>query len=337
MPNTQFDTILKAVSRSFYLSIRVLPVAMREPVAIAYLLARAADAIADTAILNEKKRLQYLLNFRQSLLSINNEQFKASDTLINSIDHVGERELLLHLSAIIKTYYEQTPADLDAVKKVVTTLTIGMEKDLEYFTNTSDIKALPDTETLDEYTYYVAGCVGEFWTNLSIRHTTSLTHWQQTQMIKLGVEFGKALQLTNILRDIAKDTKIGRCYLPLSDLNKYNLDTNMLFDQSNNKKFQPVILKWLQQADTYFDSAQSYLLSIPRHCLRLRLAALWPILIGLATLKLIKQKQNYLDANVNIKVERKWVYKMLLLSFFAVFSNTILHYWIKSIRNIHST
>ena len=56
--------VLKGVSRSFYLSIQVLPRGMREPVAVAYLLARAADTIADTRALPPKQRLEHLLAFR---------------------------------------------------------------------------------------------------------------------------------------------------------------------------------------------------------------------------------------------------------------------------------
>ena len=44
-------TLLKSVSRAFYLSLRVLPADLREPIGLAYLLARAADAIADTPLI----------------------------------------------------------------------------------------------------------------------------------------------------------------------------------------------------------------------------------------------------------------------------------------------
>src|SRR5687767_2210133 len=52
--------LLKAVSRSFYLSIRLLPAGLRRPIALAYLLARATDTIADTAPLPSNERLAHL-------------------------------------------------------------------------------------------------------------------------------------------------------------------------------------------------------------------------------------------------------------------------------------
>ena len=58
---------LRDVSRSFYLSIRVLPAGLQGPIGLAYLLARAADTIADTALLRPDDRLRLLLLFRAQL------------------------------------------------------------------------------------------------------------------------------------------------------------------------------------------------------------------------------------------------------------------------------
>src|SRR5438045_9068521 len=52
--------LLKSVSRSFYLSIRILPRDLQAPIGLAYLLARASDTIADTADASETVRLRHL-------------------------------------------------------------------------------------------------------------------------------------------------------------------------------------------------------------------------------------------------------------------------------------
>src|SRR5207249_9570884 len=59
LPVKQFE-LLKPVSRSFYISIRLLPRALREPVALAYLLARTSDTIADTSAIDVEKRIELL-------------------------------------------------------------------------------------------------------------------------------------------------------------------------------------------------------------------------------------------------------------------------------------
>jgi len=69
-------------------------------------------------------------------------------------------------------------------------------------------------EALDRYIYLVAGCVGEFWTRITVAHTPALRGWDVAEMSACGVRFGKALQLTNVLRDCPRDLRIGRCYFP---------------------------------------------------------------------------------------------------------------------------
>src|SRR5437660_11859217 len=60
--------LLKQVSRSFYLTMRVLPAAIRPQVGLAYLLARTTDTIADTQIVPLSERLQALQSLRQRIL-----------------------------------------------------------------------------------------------------------------------------------------------------------------------------------------------------------------------------------------------------------------------------
>ena len=81
---------------------------------------------------------------------------------------------------------------------------------------------------LDRYTYFVAGCVGEFWTKISLDHTASLHHWNAEDMLARAVRFGKGLQLTNILRDLAQDLRIGRCYLPRTELSAVGVEPEQL-------------------------------------------------------------------------------------------------------------
>ena len=61
-------TVLKSVSRSFYLTLAVLPADVRAPVSLAYLLARAADTIADTELVERSRRLHYLTRLREWIM-----------------------------------------------------------------------------------------------------------------------------------------------------------------------------------------------------------------------------------------------------------------------------
>ena len=75
--------LLKDVSRAFYLTLRVLPGGLREPIGLAYLLARAADTIADTTLVPTGQRMEHLLGFRQQVIGPTNVD--AIDTLMYSL------------------------------------------------------------------------------------------------------------------------------------------------------------------------------------------------------------------------------------------------------------
>src|SRR5262249_12930852 len=79
--------VLKSVSRSFYLTLRMLPAGMREAVGLAYLLARAADTIADTSLIAPEKRLELLLSLRNQVNGVLDE---ASLRLI--VNEVAEQQ-----------------------------------------------------------------------------------------------------------------------------------------------------------------------------------------------------------------------------------------------------
>ena len=164
------------------------------------------------------------------------------------------------------------------------TLTSGMLFDLTTFgaEGAKEITALQTADDLDEYCYLVAGCVGEFWTALSIAHTPSLSEWDEREMSAVGVRFGIALQMTNILRDVPKDLRIGRCYLPQAELARTGLRPQDLMDSAKAELARPLLIWGIRRTLDRFADAQRYILAIPRRNLRLRLAALWPVLIGLS-------------------------------------------------------
>jgi len=190
-----------------------------------------------------------------------------------------------------------------------------------------------DWTELDRYTYYVAGCVGEFWTEMLIAHTTSANEWDINEMTGFGIRFGKALQLTNILRDVSADLAVGRCYLPQSELSKINLTINDLLNPALGWKSRSIMIKAVTVALDHYVFAEKYLLRIPRKSVRLRLATLWPILIGLGTLAKISATGDWIDSSAPPrKVTRKWVYLMLIGSPIAVFSDKLLGIWISKLR-----
>ena len=243
---------------------------------MAYLLARAADTIADTRALSPAHRLECLLSFRALVKG------RACPEAINQIvarvqgesDGVSlsERTLLNSLAQAFGLLEALTDEDRARVESVVVTLTEGMELDLTTFPpeDSGTVTALNTPEELDRYTYLVAGCVGEFWTLTAKSHEPRLSNWDAGYMGELGVRFGKALQLTNVLRDVPRDLRNGRCYLPESDLAAVGMAPSELLDPANAARARGVLVPWMRTALGHFEAAERYVLATPR---RLRPAA----------------------------------------------------------------
>jgi farnesyl-diphosphate farnesyltransferase len=208
----------------------------------------------------------------------------------------------------------------------VLTLTQGMQMDLAVFPAEGEGKvvALETREDLDRYTYFVAGCVGEFWTKVAVAHLPTLRRWDVAEMVAKGVRFGKGLQLTNILRDVAHDVRIGRCYLPRVDLAALGVQPQEIIEPGTLERVRPLIGELLDFTLSHYREGWSYTLAIPRREWRLRLACAWPLLIGVATLTLLRRSPRLLDPNVRIKITRAQVYAIVLRSLMTVWSDRAL-------------
>ena len=340
-PDLLMTDVLRGVSRSFYLTLRVLPRSLQEPVGLAYLLARAGDTIADTRLLPPHERLQRLLTFRRQVEgptspdAIRDLGLGLAD--MQSVSY--ERTLLASLPEVFDMLEASPESDRTSVRSVVVTLTRGMEIDLTTFPSedSGTVTAFKHQSELDHYVYYVAGCVGEFWTAITMAHITPLKRWDAERMSRIGVGFGKALQLTNVLRDLPKDLRIGRCYLPETELDQLGLNPETLLNPSVGGKARPALVGNIETALTHYRAAEEYLRAIPRRCLRLRLAVVWPILIGLGTLAQLARNEDWLDPAKPSKVSRRWVYRMMVLSLPCASSDALLSGWIaRLVRRVES-
>ena len=136
---------------------------------------------------------------------------------------------------------------------------------------------------LDEYTYLVAGCVGEFWTRLCFRHVRQFSSRTEDEMLALGKRYGMALQLINVLRDAGSDLRAGRCYFPEHELSAVHLTPSQIL--SEPERFQPIYRTWLENAKAGLASGMEYSRAIKNR--RVRAATVLPALIGARTLALL--------------------------------------------------
>lgn len=326
--------LLKGVSRSFYLTLRVLPAGMRDPIGLAYLLARAADTIADTSLIPPQQRLELLLSLRDQVNGATDDgtlMRRLAAEVAGQQALLDEKVLLESLGPALTVLSQLSAADRTAVREIVSTLASGMEFDLRTFPDESSgqIGVLREWEELDRYTYLVAGCVGEFWTKMTYAHMPGTLKADSDVMLLRGVRFGKALQMTNVLWDCAKDLRIGRCYLPETMLDQYGLTPQDLLLPGNAARAKPLLFALIRTTLDHFREAVDYTFAIPAFSVRLRLACLWPVLIGLETLLLLAGNDDWLDPAKVSKIRRSEVYRIVGYSALVAPSNGLLRIWVE--------
>ena len=294
--NAELNSLLKQTSRSFYLTLRVLPAAVRPQIGLAYLLARTTDTIADTELISLAQRLDALQKLRERILGQNSAPLNFGE-LAKHQGSPAEKTLLEKTEASLALLQTLSPEDLKLVRDVLTTITGGQELDLRRFGQVANtgasatgqqVVALETAAELDDYTYRVAGCVGEFWTKICRAHLFPDAKLDEKQFITDGIRFGKGLQLVNILRDLPADLKNGRCYLPLQRLDEAKLLPEVLLSPANAQKFLPLFHEYLDKAEAHLAAGWRYTNTLPFGQYRVRLACAWPILIGVRTIEKLR-------------------------------------------------
>jgi farnesyl-diphosphate farnesyltransferase len=312
------NDLLKATSRSFYLTLRVLPARVRPQIGLAYLLARTTDTIADTELVPPAQRLAALQKLRERILGQTSAPLNFGE--LAARQKLSAEKLLLEKAEDSLTVLQNVSiADQKLIREVLDIITSGQELDLKRFAGSAaapaasgsaplaehstakdveveatsaareacalpKIVALETAIELDDYTYRVAGCVGEFWSKLCRAHLFPNARLDEKQFIADGIRFGKGLQLVNILRDLPADLKNGRCYLPMQRLDEAKLLPETLFSPANEYKFLSFFHEYLDEAETHLRAGWRYTNTLPFSQFRVRLACAWPILLGMETI-----------------------------------------------------
>jgi farnesyl-diphosphate farnesyltransferase len=290
--------LLKGVSRSFYLSIRFLPSRIRPAIALGYLLARASDTIADANSLAAGDRLKILNQLREQLFTMDVLLQRGLKECAERQADGPERQLLERVEKILVCARELPQKDQGLLLEVLRNIMRGQILDIERFELASSLRVLRSPEELEEYIYLVAGSVGEFWTKLGLQAWTRYSQVDDEKIILLGTEYGKGLQLVNILRDYPQDLRLGRSYLPV---------TGALSEDA--KVVEPMFQEWRVVAQRYLESGAQYVRTI--RPIRVRFACALPVLIGVETLGKMKVVPRLGET---VKVSRARVYWLMLMS-----------------------
>ncbi len=195
---------LSKVSRSFAVVIQQLPVELRDPVCIFYLVLRGLDSIEDDMDFNQEAKLALLRTFYQKC-EIDGWNIE------NVGDSADYRVFLKHFDQVIKVYKSLKPAYREVISDITKRMGNGMADFAE-----KKVNSLAD---YDLYCHYVAGLVGIGLSGLFSASGLE-SNFLQTED-DLSNSMGLFLQKTNIIRDYHEDLESGRIFWPSDVWSKY--------------------------------------------------------------------------------------------------------------------
>jgi phytoene synthase len=185
--------IARINSKTFYLSSLFLAPEKRRAVWAVYAFCRTADDIVDQ-VTPAADRLAAIDAWERSLLALYNGN-PDDRIMIALYDAMGRFDIPLE------------PA-LDLLR--------GARLDIT-------VRRYESYEKLREYCYLVASTVGLL--------TAPILGYTTDAALDYGIGLGRAMQMTNILRDVGEDARMGRIYLPLDDLERFGYTESSIFEE----------------------------------------------------------------------------------------------------------
>ena len=130
-----------------------------------------------------------------------------------------------------------------------------------------------DFKGLQLYCYRVASVVGLL--------AAEIFGYQDRQTLKYAHDLGLAFQLTNIIRDVGEDARRGRIYLPIEDLQRFNVPAKDLLEARYSEQFRAVMAFQAERAEKFYDQAFAQLPAVDRKAQRpgLVMAAIYRTLL----------------------------------------------------------
>jgi phytoene synthase len=214
--------ISKKSKSSFYYAFNLLPEEKRDAMNTVYAFCRKTDDIVDENSDSTDVKYEKLRKWRI--------EFE------KSFSGHSEFALLNKLGTTISNFNIPLDPFFELIK--------GMEMDLQK----DRYKSFDD---LQLYCYRVASTVGLM--------CIEIFGYKHPSTKQFAVDLGIALQMTNILRDIGKDAKNGRIYLPQEDLIKFNYTEKEILSLIYNNNFRDLMIYESSRAKQYFNSATANL------------------------------------------------------------------------------
>ena len=322
--------ILPGVSRTFALSIRLLPGTLNDAVLVSYLLCRIADTIEDdhAATVERKAAL-----FHTLLAALDDQSAAAAlaaaatELVAGETSHV---QLVRGAPDVLAVYHALPEYSRLRVRHWVGEMVRGMEKFVRLYPGGIRIRTIDEYK---EYCYYVAGTVGNLLTDLWHEHSASIGLVEYRALWRNCREFGEALQTVNILKDIAWDaTHENAIYVPEDSLRAHGSSHRTLLDPDHAARNHAAVQELIALAWRDLDASLAYFTTLPRRALRIRAFCLLPLLFACATLRELTGSQAMLRAGGTVKISRREVQALMITGLMMAGSNRAIRWLAARVR-----
>ena len=290
--------ILGSVSRTFALTIPLLPSEVEVVVGNTYLLCRIVDTIEDAANLQPETKQHLSKLFLDAVLEKSSVQSFVEPCLValHGYGNRDELDLIENTPTVLRILHTCTPQDQAAVSRCVSIMSEGMSR----FHGKQSQMGLKDLKEFEEYCYVVAGVVGELLTTIFSNHSFEFTRNFQGHET-LAIDFGQALQMTNILKDSPEDQARGVSWKPagISQLDLLRI------------AYQKLV------------SSMQYILHIPKKDIGIRRFCFLAFGLAVMTLSKIAQRKQF-NNKEEVKLSRKTVMVFYAFTKVAASSNALI-------------
>ncbi len=307
--NSLQNKLLQGVSRTFALTIPVLPLGLREPVSNGYLLCRIIDTIEDDPALDLQQKREFSNQFTRVVIGEEPAQTFANKlaNVLSDVSTPAEHELIQLTPDVIRITHSFNVQQREALSTCVKTMAEGML----YFQEKDTSAGLANIAEMEHYCYVVAGVVGEMLSKLFCDYSPEIAKNKQ-KMMALSIRFGQGLQMTNILKDIWDDNNRGACWLPRSIFDAQGFDLKNLKPNQQSVEFEQGLAQLIAVAHKQLQDALEYTLLIPKNESGIRNFCLWAIGMAILSVRKLNRNKGFSDGQ-QVKITRRSV-KMTVLT-----------------------
>jgi farnesyl-diphosphate farnesyltransferase len=290
--------ILESVSRTFALTIPLLPANLEKVVGNTYLLCRIVDTIEDAVCIDPKTKQVLSTLFVKTVLDSSYSEEFVKESLIALLHHPNhdEKDLIKNIPRILRVLQSCDEKQRHAVAQCVQIMSEGMS----YFHVRQNQAGLEDLKEFEKYCYVVAGVVGEMLTTVFALHSAAFAKAISGKE-SLAIAFGQALQMTNILKDSPEDRLRGVSWKPKG------IDQTELLVIAHQK----------------LEDSLRYIYCIPKSEPGIRQFCFLAFGLAVLTLKQIARRHQFQES-AEVKLTRAQVSRFYIFTKIAVHSNFLM-------------